>query len=173
MNDRTERSATSSPSNARLPVSISNSTTPNAQMSARLSDSSAARLLGRHVGGGAENHAACASSRARDGRRHATRSATTGVEVSIALARPKSSTFTRAVRRRSFDVRGLEVAMDDPCSWAASSASAICLAIGSASSSGIGARGNALRQILALDELHAQSAACLLEPVRSRRCSDG
>ena len=36
----------SSPSNARVPVSISNSTTPNAQMSARLSDGPPARLLG-------------------------------------------------------------------------------------------------------------------------------
>ena len=41
-----------------------------------------------------------------------------------------------------------------PCSCAASSASAICFAIGSASSSGIGAARDALRQIVALDEFH-------------------
>ena len=41
-----------------------------------------------------------------------------------------------------------------PCSCAASSASAICLAIGSASSSGIAPRAMRRRQILALDQLH-------------------
>ena len=51
------RRTTSSPSNSRRPVSISNSTTPKAQMSARLSTGASARLLGRHVGRGAENHA--------------------------------------------------------------------------------------------------------------------
>ena len=45
-----------------------------------------------------------------------------------------------------------------PCSCAASSASAICLAIGSASSSGIGPRAMPLRQILAFDELHHERA---------------
>ena len=45
-----------------------------------------------------------------------------------------------------------------PCSCAASSASAICRAIGSASSSGIGAARDPLRQVLALDQLHHQRA---------------
>jgi len=44
-----------------------------------------------------------------------------------------------------------------PCWCAASSASAICFAIGSASSIGIAAR-NALGQIVALDQLHHQRA---------------
>ena len=39
-----------SPPKGRLPVSISKSTTPNAQMSARRSTAPPARLLGRHVG---------------------------------------------------------------------------------------------------------------------------
>ena len=51
---RRERVDTVSPSNARRPVSISNSTQPNAQMSARLSTVSPG-LLGRHVRRGAEN----------------------------------------------------------------------------------------------------------------------
>ena len=56
-----------------------------------------------------------------------------------------------------------------PCSCAASSASAICFAIGSASSSGIGAARDALRQILALDEFHHErgDAAALLRGRRS------
>ena len=41
-----------------------------------------------------------------------------------------------------------------PCSCAASRASAICFAIGNASSIGIAALRNALREILALDEFH-------------------
>ena len=39
-----------------LPVTISTTMTPNAQMSARLSDGLAARLLRAHVRGCAENH---------------------------------------------------------------------------------------------------------------------
>ena len=50
-------SVTVSPVNGRLPVSISNNRQPNAQMSTRLFDVLSARLLGRHVGGGAQNHA--------------------------------------------------------------------------------------------------------------------
>ena len=52
----------SSPSNARRPVSISNSTTPNAQMSARLSTGLPARLLRTHVRGRAEDHPTLVSS---------------------------------------------------------------------------------------------------------------
>ena len=61
---------TSSPSNARLPVSISYSTTPKAQMSARLSTVLPARLLGTHVGRGAEDHPRLRHRGRRDGRRH-------------------------------------------------------------------------------------------------------
>ena len=48
--------------------------------------------------------------------------------------------------------------MDDACSWAASSASAICPAICSASSNGTPS-GGARREALALDALHHQPAA--------------
>ncbi len=50
-------SVTLSPANVALPVNISNSTQPNAQMSARLSIGRAARLLRRHVCRRAENDA--------------------------------------------------------------------------------------------------------------------
>ena len=50
-------SETSSPAKRRRPVSISNSTTPNAQMSAALVDRLALRLLGTHVRGRAQNDA--------------------------------------------------------------------------------------------------------------------
>ena len=57
-----------------------------------------------------------------------------------------------------------------PCSCAASSASAICFAIGNASSSGIASARDALRQVLALDQLHHQRAhaARFLEAVDVR-----
>ena len=58
---------------------------------------------------------------------------------SIALARPKSNTFT-APSARSLMFAGLRSRWMMPCSCAASSASAICFAMGSASSSGIGPR---------------------------------
>ena len=45
-----------------------------------------------------------------------------------------------------------------PCSCAASSASAICFAIGSASSSGIGPRAMRCASVLALDQLHHERA---------------
>ena len=84
---------TSSPSNARRPVSISYSTTPNAQMSARRSTGLAARLLRRHVGGRAEDHAHLRRvSRERRGV-HQVGRARRRPDPS-ALARPKSSTFT-------------------------------------------------------------------------------
>ena len=57
----------SSPPNARSPVSISYSTAPNAQMSARLS-TGATRLFGCHVRGRSENHAE--AGRCRQRRRH-------------------------------------------------------------------------------------------------------
>ena len=70
LDHRASTSETSSPSNARVPVSISYSTQPNAQMSAALVDRLAARLLRAHVGGGAEDHArACVMAGRRDRRR--------------------------------------------------------------------------------------------------------
>ena len=61
-----------------------------------------------------------------------------------------------------------------PCSCAASSASAICFAIGSASSSGIAPRAMRCDKILALDQFHHERthAAHFLRGRRWRRCSD-
>ena len=54
-------SVTSSPLNADTPVSISKSTQPNAQISARVSTALPLRLLGAHVRRRAENHPAHSS----------------------------------------------------------------------------------------------------------------
>ena len=74
----------------------------------------------------------------------------------IALASPKSSTFT-VPSARTLMLAGFRSRWMMPCSCAASSASAICLAIGSASSSGT-ASARALRKILTLHQLHHQRA---------------
>ena len=71
----------------------------------------------------------------------------------IAFARPKSSTFT-VPSVRTLTLAGFKSRCTMPASWAASSASAICFAIGSASSIGIGPRAMRCGQILAFDELH-------------------
>jgi hypothetical protein len=67
--------------------------------------------------------------------------------MTLSLARPKSSTLTRP-SARTLMLAGLRSRWTMPDSWAASSAWAICLAIGSASA--CDARG----QVLAVDELH-------------------
>ena len=168
----------SSPSNARRPVSISKRTTPNAQMSARRSTGLPARLLRRHVGGGAEDdrRAACACGRVSVGELVDASPASAGevASGSSAFARPKSSTFT-VPSARTLTFAGFRSRWTMPCSCAASSASAICRAIGSASSSGIGAARDALREVVALDELHHQRlGAPSVHPRgrRSARCSD-
>ena len=123
-----------------------------------LVDRLAARLLGRHVGGRAENHAHLRRRRRRDRRRvRETLVALDAPAGSIAFARPKSSTFT-VPSARTLMFAGFRSRWMMPCSCAASSASAICFAIGSASSSGIGAARDALRQVLALDEFHHERA---------------
>ena len=122
--------------NAAFPVSISNSTQPNAQMSARLSTGLPAPARA-HVRRRAEDHARLGHRRRRDGRRPGQFGAPpTG---SIAFARPKSSTFT-VPSARTLMFAGFRSRWMMPCSCAASSASAICFAIGSASSSGMGPR---------------------------------
>ena len=62
-----------------------------------------------------------------------------------------------------------------PCSCAASRASAICRAIGSASSSGIGPRAMRSARVVALDQLHDERVHASRYPRgrRSRRCADG
>ena len=92
---------------------------------------------------------------------------------SIAFARPKSSTFT-VPSARTLMFAGFRSRWMIPCSCAASSASAICFAIGSASSSGIASARNALRQVVALDEFHHEGAhtAGFFEAVDAARCAD-
>ena len=125
-------------------------------MSARLSTGLPARLFGRHVGRGAEDHARLRHRGRRDRRRlrHARRAGRRG---SIAFARPKSSTFT-VPSGRTLMFAGLRSRWMMPCSCAASSASAICFAIGSASSSGNRPARDPLRQVLALDQFHHERA---------------
>ena len=69
------------------------------------------------------------------------------------FARPKSSTFT-VPSGGILMFAGFRSRWMIPCSCAASSASAICLAIGSASSSGIGPRAIRCGEVFALDEFH-------------------
>ena len=115
-------------------------------MSAALVDGRALRLLGRHVRRGAENHRRrLVIAAGRDRRRVRRRRPTPPTPAPSALARPKSSTFT-VPSARTLMLAGFRSRWMIPCSCAASSASAICFAIGSASSSGIGAARDALRR---------------------------
>ena len=75
----------------------------------------------------------------------------------MAFASPKSSTFT-VPSGRTLMFAGFRSRWTMPCSCAASSASAICFAIGSASSSGIAPRAIRCDEILALDQLHHERA---------------
>ena len=97
----------------------------------------APRLLRAHVGGRAEDDAdACIMRRRCDGRRlrHDPATRRSG---SMRLRQPEVQHLDRAVRPH-LELAGFRSRWMMPCSCAASSASAICLAIGSASSSGIG-----------------------------------
>ena len=84
----------------------------------------------------------------------------------MAFANPKSRTFT-VPSLRTLMFAGFRSRWMMPCSCAASSASAICFAIGSASSIGDRAARNALGQIVALDEFHHErrDARALFESV--------
>ena len=83
-----------------------------------------------------------------------------------AFASPKSSTLT-VPSRRTLMFAGFRSRWMMPCSCAASRASAICLAIDSASSIGIAPSREALRQILSLDEFHHErvDAVAILQPI--------
>ena len=72
---------------------------------------------------------------------------------SIALASPKSSTFTRAVGA-DLDIRGFQIAMDDPLLVRRFERLGDLLGDGQRLVEGNRASRNALRQILALDEFH-------------------
>ena len=111
------------------------------------------------------------SSRARDRRRLRTASIAAR-PVSIAFANPKSSTFT-VPSGRILMFAGFRSRWMIPCSCAASRASAICLAMGSASSIGIGPWRDAVGQRRALDQFHHERLKpSLLPGRRSPRCSD-
>ena len=126
---------TSSSSNARRPTSISKRTQPNAQMSLRLSTvlpracsglmyAAVPRIIPACVIAGVVIVGACDIP------------GDIALVGSSAFAKPKSSTFT-VPSGRTFTLAGLRSRWMMPCSCAASSASAICLAMGSASSMGI------------------------------------
>ena len=115
-------SVTDSPGNARLPVSISYSTTPNAQISLRLSTAApracsglmyaaVPRMMPARVG-----DSVVAGDAARS-----------FAEGSSAFARPKSNTFTTPASV-TIMLAGFKSRWMIPFSWAASRASAICLA---------------------------------------------
>ena len=107
-----------------------------------LVDRAALGLLGRHVGRGAENHAHLRSSRASVIVGELASALAAVLEApagSIAFARPKSSTFT-VPSARTLIFAGFRSRWMMPCSCAASRASAIWRAMGSAS-----ARGGALQ----------------------------
>ena len=83
-------------------------------MSLRLSAGSPLRLLRRHVGRRAEDHAHAGHHRGRRDRRRCRRRRRGRAWRRVAsFARPKSSTFTMPSGAH-LDVRGLQIAMDDP-----------------------------------------------------------
>ena len=145
-------SETSSPANSRCAVSISNSTTPKAQMSARLSTALPRACSGDMYAAVPRIMPRCGHRRRRH-RRRARRRWLRGRAGSSAFASPKSSTFT-VPSGRTLMFAGFRSRWMMPCSCAASSASAICCAIGSASSIGIGPCGDPIGQRRPLDQFH-------------------
>ena len=129
---------------------------------------------GRHVRGGAENHAGLRHARTGHRRRIVQRSRRCCRAGSIAFAKPKSSTFT-VPSARTLMLAGFRSRWMMPCSCAASSASAICFAIGSASSSGIGAARDAIRERRRPRPAPSRARRCRrsLRGRRCARCSDG
>ena len=138
-----------------------------------LVDGLAARLLGAHVRGRAEHHADAGHHRRADVIVGDAVASTLPDIGSSAFASPKSSTFT-VPSGRTLMFAGFRSRWMMPCSCAASSASAICLAIGSASSSGIGPRAMRSARVGPFDQLHDERvrAVRLLEAVDRARCSD-
>jgi hypothetical protein len=137
-------------------------------MSARLSTGLALRLLGGHVGSGAQDHAAHRERQpdvVNVGElEHVRRRA---LAVARLRARPKSSTFT-VPSARSLMFAGFRSRWTMPCSCAASSASAIFSRSDRASDERDGAGCDALGEILPLDEFHHEGGympAAFLEAV--------
>ena len=146
----------SSPGNARCPVSISNSTAPNAQMSARLSTALPARLLGRHVGGGAENHPRPRHRRRRDRRRPRVARRHRAGRLHR-LGEPEVQHLHRAVGA-DFDVRGFQIAMNDPLLVRGFERVRDLLRDRQGFVDRDRAARDPLREVLALDELHHERA---------------
>ena len=117
--------ATESPGNGGVPVSISYSTHPNAQMSLRWSTRGACCLLGAHVRRRPEDAPVPSRGRRGDGRRLRDDRGLPSAGSS-ALARPKSRTFT-VPSGRTLTLAGFKSRCTMLLSCAASSASAICL----------------------------------------------
>ena len=131
-------SAASAPGNARFPVSISNSTHPNAQMSARLSTVRPRACSGAMYGAVPRT----TSSPDRSSAAVIVGESLAGDEgrvtpVSNALPRPKSRIFTLP-SGRTLMLAGLRSRCTMPCSCAASSPVAISIAMAIASSIAIG-----------------------------------
>jgi hypothetical protein len=132
-------SVTVSPANAGSPASISYSTAPKAQMSAR-------RSTGFPLACSGDMYAAVpmiTPSAVIAGDVKVGDAARSGAEsagaAAIALASPKSSTFTTP-SSRTLMLAGLRSRCTMPRACASSSASAICRAMASASSTGTGPR---------------------------------
>ena len=126
-----------------------------------LVDGPAARLLRRHVGGGAEDHAALGARRRRRASGEFVGARRALDSRSSAFARPKSSTFTTP-SGVILMLAGFRSRWTMPFSCAASSASAICArdgeGVGQAEPSAPGVRAAAMpsASVGAWDELHHQ-----------------
>ena len=114
-----------------------------------LVDRLAARLLGAHVGRGAEDHPGLGPLAAVIvGEREESLESRVAAARPQALARPKSRTLTLP-SGVSLTLAGLRSRWTTPLPWASSSASAICRATASASSTASGPAREPLREVLA------------------------
>ena len=127
---------TSSPANGFCPVSISNSTAPKAHTSARLSTTFPLACSGAIYAAVPITIPICVAAAVNEIVGDCDRAGSLASGWN-AFANPKSSTFT-VPSSFTFTLAGFRSRWMTPCSCAASNASAICFAMGSASSTGIG-----------------------------------
>ena len=116
-----------SPANARRPVSISNSTHPNAQMSVRLSTGLPRACSGLMYAAVPRIDAPPASSRGVDERRRLRPLSASRRASAPSLSPARSRAPSRSPSARTLMFAGFRSRWMMPCSCAASSASAICL----------------------------------------------
>ena len=134
-----------------------------------LVDGPAARLLGRHVGGGAEDEPGRGAGVGEGGRlRQVGGRAGARASAEQALARPKSRTLTLP-SGVTLTLAGLRSRWTMPFSCASSRASAICFAMASASSTGIGPRFR--RSARSSPSTSSMARRCDRGPVGERRVS--